>query len=201
MPVQTCYPISKPTRSAAPTFEPISLDEAKAQCGLTGNGAHDQTLSDFIATAREAVEHDAMLVCCTGTYTAKRTVWGVDYFELPSSLRPVTAVTAITYVATDGTATTWSASEYAVDTYTLLPIVKLAHGYTWPSLRGDINGITITVTAGYASQALIPKRVKDAVKLHLHYEWLLKMESFKEAESAMVAYERVVNLLRQEIYA
>lgn len=162
---------------------------------------HYADLQDLIAFAREQVERDAMLVVATGTFTVKRTDWGYgEYFELPSSLRPCSAVTAITYAATDGTVTTWSTSEYSLDTYTMQPIVKLGYGYTWPTLRGDINGITITATAGYA-QTAVPKRIKEAVVLRLRAEWLARMELMKESDLSMTAYERVVNQLRHEVYA
>jgi uncharacterized phiE125 gp8 family phage protein len=200
--MQTCYPISHPVRSAVPTFEPISLDEAKQQLGLLGNGAHDGYLASLITFAREQVEKDAMLVCATGTFTTKRTEFGYgDYFELPSSLKPISSLTSIVYTATDGTATTWSSSQYALDTSPAIPIVKLNYGYIWPTIRGDINGITITVVAGYATALVIPQRVKQAVVLKLQEEWHTRMGEAKEADLAMKCYERIIDQLRAEVYA
>jgi uncharacterized phiE125 gp8 family phage protein len=198
----TCYPISKPVRSAVPTFEPITVAEAKRQLGLAvAVTQHDVPIGELVTFAREQVERDAMLVVATGTFTVKRTDWGYgEFFELPSSLRPVSAVTAITYVDTAGTTTTWSTSQYAVDTATIAPIVKLAYGYTWPALRGDINGVTITATAGYA-QTAIPKRVKQAVILRLQHEWQTQMGEQREADLSLQAYERIVSQLRHEVYA
>jgi uncharacterized phiE125 gp8 family phage protein len=198
----TCYPISKPVRSAVPTFEPITVAEAKRQLGLAvAVTQHDVPIGELVTFAREQVERDAMLVVATGTFTVKRTDWGYgEFFELPSSLRPVSAVTAITYVDTAGTTTTWSTSQYAVDTATIAPIVKLAYGYTWPALRGDINGVTITATAGYA-QTAIPKRVKQAVILRLQHEWQTQMGEQREADLSLQAYERIVGQLRHEVYA
>lgn len=200
--MQTCYPVSKPVRTASPTFEPVSLAEAKRQLGVAeGLTHHDQDINGLITFAREQVERDAMLVVATGAHTVKRTYWGcANYFELPSSLRPCTAVSAITYVDSSGTVATWGTSEYSLDTFTMQPIVKLAYGYVWPTLRGDINGITITATAGYA-QAAVPTRVKEAVILKLREEWLTRMEMGKEAESNLKGYERVINQLRHEVYA
>ncbi len=200
--MQTCYPISKPARTAVPSFEPLTPQEAARQLGIAESVEHfTLDVIDLVTVAREQVERDAMLVVATGAHTVKRTDWGHgDYFELPSSLRPCTAVTAITYVAGDGTVTTWSTSQYALDTYTITPTVKLAYGYSWPTIRGDINGITITATAGYAA-ASVPKRIKQAVILKLQELWHTRQGMQKEADLAAKAYDSVVSQLRHEVYA
>lgn len=202
--MQTSYPISKPARSASPAaFEVVSLQEAKDQVRVAeSNAEFDPMLLEYITTAREQVERDGLLVAATGTYTIKRTTWGkYDWLELPSSLRPVTSITSITYVDTSGATVTFSSSQYSLDTYAITPIVKLGHGYVWPAIQSDINGITITAVAGYASAAAVPKRIKEAVRLHISQAWHTFLGEMKEADAAQKAYERVVNLLRQEIYA
>lgn len=197
----TCLPISHPVRSAVPTFEPITLDEAKQQLGLQGNGAHDTWLLSEITAVREQAERDAMLVCATGTFTWKFTEFYGDYFELPSSLKPVSSITSIVYIDTTGSSTTLSSAYYALDTSPAIPIVKLNYGYSWPALRGTINGVTVTLVAGYASVALIPQRIKQAVKMKLTEAWHIRLEMFKEAESDGKCYDRLINNLRAEVYA
>jgi uncharacterized phiE125 gp8 family phage protein len=196
------YPVTKPVRSAVPTFEPITLEEAKQQLGLQGNESHNQWLLDGIAFAREQVEKDAMVVCATGTFTWKRTVFASgDYFELASNLKPVSSIASIVYTAVGGSSTTFSALAYTLDTSPAIPIVRLNDGYSWPTLRGDINGITITLVAGYASQGVIPQRIKQAVILKVQELWQVRMEMHREAESSMTAYDRIVNSLRGGVYA
>jgi uncharacterized phiE125 gp8 family phage protein len=202
--MHSCVPITKPVRSASPAaFDPISLADAKKQLGIAeSNESHDQDVLRMIATARREVEKDAMLVTATGTYTVKRTEWTNSYWlELPSSLRPVTSLTSIVYTATDGTATTWSSAQYSLDTHSITPMVKLVYGYSWPTVRGDINGITITAVAGYANAAAIPADVVHALKLNISMQWQEEMNELKERDNTQKAYERVINLLRQEIYA
>lgn len=202
--MQTCYPITIPIRSASPTaFDVLSLAEARKQCAIAeGNGYHDQSLTRYIATARREVEKQAMLVIATGTYTHKRTEFGYgEYFELPSSLRPVTSITSIVYTATDGTSTTWSSSQYTLDTYTIQPVVRLNYGYQWPAIRGDMNGITITAVAGYADAPSVPENVKHALLLHVSMQWQEEMNELREREATEKAYDRVIHLLRQEVYA
>lgn len=197
----TCYPATAAIRTTEPTLqqEPVTPEQVKAQLGLQGNGAHDQWITETIPAARWEVEHDADLVCYTGAHTWKFTEFPCrDWFELPS--RPVTAVSSITYVATDGTTTTWSSSEYVLDTASLIPVVRYAYGYSWPALRGDMNGVTVAYTAGYASVLAIPARIKQAVLLAIHIKWLQKMENTAEAERQQVGYERQIELIRRTTY-
>lgn len=157
--------INQPVRSAVPTFEPVTLDEARKQLSLGDNTAHDELILRLIQAARETIELDTGIVAATGTYTAKLTEWPDDNYLEIRGIRPLTSITSIVYVATDGTSTTWSSANYSLDTYPVVPIVKLAYGSLWPTLRGDDNGITITMVAGYASQATIPAVFKQALLL------------------------------------
>lgn len=198
----TRYPPTLPIRSASPTFEPVTLAEAKRQCNLdAGNDAHDESLNAIIQSARAQLERDSLLVCCAGTYTVKRTDWGcLDWFELPSSLRPVSAVSSITYVDTSGTTQTWSSSQYSLDTYSIAPVVRLNYDYQWPTLRGDYNGITITCTAGYSAGAL-PPAVKLAALTLVKAIWCDKVQQHSDAEKLRMAYESQIDLITRRTYA
>jgi hypothetical protein len=180
--------------------------QAKAQCGVAeGNEAHDSWFTDQIVTARRQVEYDLEgFVFYTGAHTLKLTSFGQrDWFDLTKW--PATAITSIVYTATDGTSTTWSSSEYELKTFRKRAIVALAYGYNWPSVRGDINGITVTFTAGYASVPAMPPEAKDLVRLAIHVSWMLRMQetfgAFYLAEKQQEAYERIASRLRPSLYA
>lgn len=194
-----CQPISRPTRSAVPTFEPITLAEAKKQVEVAeSNDSHDQQLLSLIAHARETVEHDTGIVCCTGTFTHRITDWpDSDWFTLPDT-RPVTAITSITYVDSAGATQTFSSGDYSLDTNAVKPFVKLGYGETWPSLRGDINGITVTYVAGYASQKDVPQRVKEACLLLVSREF--ENRDGVHTKSFVDGYERIINQLMRSSY-
>lgn len=200
--MQTCYPATAAVRTTEPTLlqEPITIQEARRQCGLGDNDYHDPELTYLIPAARQQVEHDAELTCYTGSHTWKFTDWpeNKDWFSLPT--RPVTAVASITYVATDGDTDTWSGDEWDLDTDSVIPVIKLLHGEVWPSLRGDMNGITVTFTAGYSTVIAVPQKVKWAVLLALHVAWLLKMNQQVEAERQQIGYERQIELIRRTVY-
>lgn len=196
------YPVTRPVRTAEPTFvqEPVTLDEAKRQCSIPlAVGQHDERLKALIVAAREQVEIDSGLVCYTGTFTWKFTAFPHgDWFELPD-IRPITAITSIAYVDTAGASQTWTSTEYALDTSNINPAVHLAYDESWPSFRGDINGIVVTFVAGYASVAAIPQRLKQAVLLQVQIMWDtdIGMDSTKLHES----YERLLARLRRETYS
>lgn len=202
-----CLPVTIPVRTTAPTFvqEPVTLDEAKRQCDIAdGNNGFDAAIRDWIVLARELVEKDASIACFTGEYKFKKTLWREqsnwgDWFEL--NLKPITAIGSITYVATDGDTDTWSSSEYSLDTFTIAPIVKLSYGESWPTLRGDINGITVTVTAGYASVAVIPQRIKHACKLLIRHWFDNPGIVGQVGPEIELTYDALINSIKRHTYS
>jgi uncharacterized phiE125 gp8 family phage protein len=200
-----CYPVTVPVRTTEPTpqQEPVSAAVAIARLNLGDVGAyHEPELWPMIAAARRKVEHDALLVCYTGTFTCRYTTFPYrDWFELPSNLRPVTAISSITYTGPTGTTDTFSAASYGLWTGALRPSVKLTYNESWPTVRGDLNGITVSVTAGYASVLAIPDDVKTAVLLALQMDWQLKMEQPDLAMKTQQAYENYIERLRPGTYS
>lgn len=196
-----CYPATRPIRVTEPTFvqEPLPSEECRDQLGLSGNESHDAWITTHLSVARKQVEHDTGVVCFTGSFT-----WNVSEFPCEDYLpiygvRPVTALTSIVYVATDGTPTTWDSSQYTLKNKSLVPSIFLNYGYVWPVVRGDQEGITITLTAGYADVKSIPAEIKAAVLLKLHELWQLHMG--EDSSRKVEGYERLVNLIRRDDYA
>ena len=199
--VSDCIPISKPVRTTAPTLqqEPVTVAEARKQCRIADSITyHDEELAALIQSAREMVENDTGIVCYTGSHTYQMTEWpDGDLFELPDT-RPVTSITSITYLDTDGTSQTLATTVYQLQTGAVKQFVRLKYGQSWPALRGDIHGITVTFVAGYATVLAVPPMVKLAVLLKLHCEWLLKNEL--DATTQEEGYARVVNRLSRRTY-
>lgn len=194
-------PITKPVRSAEPTFEPVTLAEAKKQCEVAeAIGFHDEHLADLIKAAREQVEHDAGIACATGTFTYKLSQWPCgEYFEIP--LRPVTSITSIVYVDNAGSSTTWTSTNYSLETSTVQPIVRLTYGNYFPTIRGDINGITVTLVAGYAAGS-VPRMVKQAV-LFLVNHWFVSRDTVSIgtiSPSIEMTYDALIARLGRSTY-
>lgn len=196
-----CSPITRPVRSSEPTItqEPVTVAEAKRQLGLGDDADQfDSKIQELITSAREQVESDTNLVCYTGTYTWKFTEFPCrDWLELPD-LRPVTSITSIIYVATDGTTTTWGSSNYTFESSGLHQFIRLNYGCTWPVTRCDINGVTVTMVAGYATVAAVPKRLKQAVLMRLTRDFEDR-EGMERTDGS--AYERLCELLRTRSYS
>ena len=156
---------SRAIRSAVPTFEPLTIAEAKKHLELAEDDAsHDGHLRQLIALAREVVEHDTGIVCATGTYTLV-----LDDFppadEIMLPVRPVSSVTSITYLDSAGSTQTMSSADYVLDNNHAIPRVRLAYLDSWPGSRGTPNAVTITFVAGYATQAAVSQTIKQACLL------------------------------------
>lgn len=204
-----CYPPTFPVRTTEPEFtqEPVSLSDAKRQCNLAdGISFHDDRIRSFIVEARQRVEHDAGLICYTGTHTWKFTDFPIqDWFEF--DVRPVTSITSIAYIDSTGSSQTWTATQYALENsgtgapLPLVPLVRLTYGNVWPTLRGDINGVTVTFVGGYATVLAIPRKIKEAVLLQVKLAWFLYQNDFDQTARYEEAYDRQIELIRREVYA
>lgn len=197
----TCLPPTAPIRTTEPTLlqEPVSVAEARRQCGLAeSNDFHDPELRELIPAARRQVEKQAGVVFYTGEFK-----WYLTEFPYKGGpefqIKPVTAVGSITYVDTAGTTQTWAGSNYSIENKSYVHSVQLAYGAVWPTVRGDVNGITITFTAGYASVPAMPPELKAAVKMKIREMWLLQQG--EDHEDEVKAYDRQMNLVRRDIYA
>ena len=78
---------------------------------------------------------------------------------------PLVSIDSITYIDTAGATQTLSSSVYDVDTTNEPGRVVPAYGQTWPSIRSDINAVTVTYTAGYGAAEDVPDPAKAAIKL------------------------------------
>ena len=101
----------------------------------------------------------------TATCVEKFDDWPSDNVIRPR-YSPLIAVTSITYIDTAGAVQTWAPGERDVDVTTEPGRITPAYSYSFPSLRGDQNGITLTYTAGYGVSASdTPEDIRTAVFL------------------------------------
>lgn len=152
-------------RTAAPDYLPITLAQARAQCKVDSDNTSEDTLFTgvWIPAAVEACEQLLRRSIMLQTWRLT-----LDEFEDEISLPwpKVLAVSAVEYRDTAGAWQTLDAAYYEVDTDAAPGRLKLASGYSWPSLYDGINTVKITYTAGYASgneaaqQAAVPANIK-----------------------------------------
>jgi uncharacterized phiE125 gp8 family phage protein len=173
--------------------EPLTLVQAKAHCRVD-HDYEDDLLDALRSVAREKLEIDTQR-------TLPASTWTVTMDSFPSSTScvielprpPAIAVTSINYVATDGTVTLWSSSEYVVDANAEPGYIRLAYGYDWPDTRDERGAVRIIYTAGYTTHLT---RAQQAMRLligHLYRnrEAVLVSQGFGQVEVGM-AYDALV---------
>ena len=149
-----------------PTVEPVSLDEAKNHLKIDDFTDDDTLITSLITTARQWCEGFQNRAFITQTITVKLDKFpsGSKPIRLPQP--PASVVTSITYIDVDGDTQTLAASVYDVDTSSEPARIALAYNQSWPSIRGDINSVTIVFVAGYGAAAgSVPGPVKQAMLL------------------------------------
>lgn len=148
-----------------PAHEPVSLDEAKLHLRIDSSD-ENTIISALITAAREYIEHACRRALITQTWRLSLDDWPVtgDEIELPRA--PLVSVTSVVYTDSDGTATTWAAANYEVDTDSQPGRIKLAYGESWPSatLKAS-NPIQITYIAGYGNAVDVPQHLRQAIML------------------------------------
>jgi uncharacterized phiE125 gp8 family phage protein len=156
------------TLITAPASEPVTLEEAKAQCRV--DTADDDTLiSAYITTARQYVEetlaHCALL---TQTWELRRDRWPSSPFRLP--LPPLQSISSIKYMDEAGEEYPLDASVYGFDSHSEPGRLFLKPNQSWPSTAlYPYGGVRIQFVAGWENTANIPTGLIMAIKLLVGY--------------------------------
>lgn len=168
--------------TTAPTFEPVSLADAKAHLAVDG-ALDDVLIADLITVAREACEDITGRKIPQQGITVTYDAWpcgGRDEWwdgmregaigqllsggniELPGT--PLQSVESITTYDAADVATVVAPASYLVDAsdWNHPGRVCLRPGYSWPTDLRIANGIVIVATVGYALGE-IPSALKRAI--------------------------------------
>jgi uncharacterized phiE125 gp8 family phage protein len=157
-------PLSE-TQYTPPYAEPIHLDEMKLHLRLESTFTADDTLvTSLIKTAREHCETKTQrqliaatwklyldeFPCCYDAvrYAPTNAMYG-EPIRLGHS--PLMGVDSISYVDTNGATQTLATSVYSVDKNTEPARIVLAYNQVWPPTRPQMNAVTITYVAGFAT--------------------------------------------------
>ena len=101
--------IRAPVLVTAPTVEPVSVSQIRAQCGID-TGDFDDSIADWIRAARNMVETDAEIALASSTWALYLDCF--PYWEIELRKPPVQSLTSIVYLDGDGTSQTLSSSLY-----------------------------------------------------------------------------------------
>jgi len=124
--------------------EPISAARATTHLRLTSDDPGFADLGANITAARKWVENYCGISIVNQTRTLVLDEFPASAIELPDG--PVSSVTTIAYVDTDGNSQTVAA--HLLATYKLKDVLTPAFGAAWPSTRDQLAAVTITYEAG-----------------------------------------------------
>lgn len=202
-------------QTTAPTYHPVTLDEAKAHCRID-IGDEDTLLRSLIAAATKHCEHLMHRQIMPATWRLTLDRFPVGLYNDPTSPaieghsiilpRPaLVSVTHIKYDDEDGTEQTMTAADYRVQADESPARIALAYDAEWPDTRAQVGAVRITYEAGYASSALteaqqqaaVPQNIKQAILL-LVAQWMENREAQITGTIATTLAFTVDNLLAPE---
>ena len=166
--------------------EPISVAEAQAHLRVESDDPYYSSLPRYITAARMTVEQylNATIVNRSRSLVLDAFPAASGYITLPDG--PVTGITSIVYVDTDGVTQTLGGSPTHIrDRDRIMP----AYGTTWPSTRAQLGAVTITYAAGMMAGSpltLEDEDIKAGVLLILGDLW-------QNRESQIIGVSAVVN--------
>ena len=177
----------------APTAEPITVAEAKAQAKVD--------ISDEDVWFSKAIPAARMLAEVFTKRTFVTTSWRLTLDQFPSwefyLPRPrLVSVTSIKYLDSSGVQQTMSPSGYTVDIYTEPGRITPAYGGSWPSGIVHTNAVEVIYDAGYGAPSAVPASVKHALLLTVAH-WYENREAASE-ESFTELPMAAKSLLRSE---
>lgn len=166
-------PIAPSTKAS---HYPITLEEAKEHLRVTDTNS-DSYIQGLIAVVTEYVEGVTDRTLITTEY-----IWKQDQFPCKYTMLvpkpPLQAVSAITYIDSNGSTQTWGSTYYTVDTVSIPARLTPAYQETWPITLNVPNAVTVTFTAGYSSHlGGVPERIKHAIKFLVAHYWSNRQEA------------------------
>lgn len=162
----TCHPEYQYVRTTAPTLEPLTIADAKAQIRSVQN-QEDGLIDAYVKAARQAAEDYLGRGLLTQTWTLALSDF-VNVIPLPMAA-PLASVTSVKYYDTDNVQQTLSATVYDVDTTSRPGRIALKTGQSWPAVNSlrRVNRIEIAYVVGYTAAPLIPAAILQGIRMYV----------------------------------
>lgn len=129
-------------------------------------------LGALVRAAVAQVENDTRRALLSQTWDQAIDRFPRDSDPLPILVGPLQSVTSVTVYSSTDQSSTWSASNYFVDTYRMPGRLCLKSGATWPADTRDYVAGVVRVVAGYGStEASVPEPLKQAVRALVAHWW------------------------------
>lgn len=153
--------VSEPEVLAAPTAEPVTLDDVKPYRRVD-SADEDVLLNSMIVAARERVEEFTRLALINRTVRFTFQGFGRG-LQIPAW--PVVSIEAVRYVAPDGSEQVLPTDHYTL-TRTKPRWIVPAYGLTWPAIRPHWNAVSVDVVVGHGdAPAAVPQVFRTAIQL------------------------------------
>jgi uncharacterized phiE125 gp8 family phage protein len=165
-----------------PAMEPVTLAEAKSQCGYSPLQDADHVQGDLLSerlrrlirVARAKCENDTRRVFITQTYRVLLDGWpelsemyadGRWYPTLKLPTPPFQSVTSFFYTDTQGNQQDMATYGYRVDPGSETQVARLTPPYAapWPPLRMVMNNVQVTMKCGYGGPVSVSTSNASAV--------------------------------------
>ncbi len=145
-----------------PASEPLTLADPKAHLRLTASD-EDTLLALLIAAARRITEARTGLRLMSQQWTCFFDDWPEEgIIDLP--IAPVTSVAELAVYGEDDVKATIDPAHYYADTISRPPTVVMRGSRIWQSPGRRVNGIAVTVNAGFgASASAVPEPLRQAM--------------------------------------
>lgn len=161
----------------APTDEPLSLADAKTHLKVE-DGTDDALIRELIRAACEHCETFTGRKCISQTFDLKLSGFPCGAIELP--FPPVSSVTSVTYVDTNGDSQTWSSALYQTDLpagpQATVARIQPAYQQVYPQTRDQWNAVTVRFVVGYGGPQDVPGSIQAAMKLLIGH-WYANREA------------------------
>ena len=150
----------------APASEPLTRTEAKLHLRVDSSFTDDDSLIDALITAaRQHVESHTRRALVTQTWDLFLDAFPAGN-EICVPLPTLQSVTSLKYTDSAGAVTTWSTSNYIVDTAHAPGRIVPAYGVYWPVFTpSPSNPVAVRFVAGYGAAAAVPEAIKAALEL------------------------------------
>lgn len=132
----------------APSYEPVTLAQAKEWCRIDDDDTSQDTtvLPLLIGAMRRYAENLTGRAFIPRGLQLVLPCWPA---QIELACPPLTEVTSITYLDTNGVQQTLAADQYTVHDWREPAVIVPAYLVTWPYLRDALDAVRVNFTAGY----------------------------------------------------
>ncbi len=153
--------MSAPYRVGAAAAAPVSLEEACAHV-RANLGDDDMVIATLLDAATELVSEACGLVLGAESWAIRFVASGS--VDVPLQKAPVTSLTAISWIAADGTSVTGDVANFIIVQGQDKPMIRPVTGQSWPVTALRADAITATFAAGLTT---VPRGLAVAILMVL----------------------------------